>query len=327
MRMFRTVLIKIFFTLSAFVFLFPADAAAQGRGGRRLFGFFEFLLQPKYLFMLAIGITALAFLLSRKMRSQIKVPLLLLSTFLFGIAANLPVNIFNSFSMHPSPMCAATKCILYGFRIPMIVTLAVILFLTLIGPKLFCGWVCPVGAAQELIAMWADRLKIKRIKWNFVFTQTVRIGVFLLFVFLSGTAILHTVANGQKIPVSVYDYVNAFHGFEIQAQATFFDNIIHFLPFILTLVFAFKFYRPFCYLICPIGLFTNLLEQISLFRITLKTKSCTQCGICEKKSPCPAVPEILKNAVLRPDCFSCDVCVSVSPHSCLTYGIKRQENK
>jgi len=33
----------------------------------------------------------------------------------------------------------------------------VIVFLTLLGPKLFYGYVCPVGAIQELVAMLADR--------------------------------------------------------------------------------------------------------------------------------------------------------------------------
>ena len=321
----KKIRIKLIGVIIGLTGLMPAAAAAQQKGGRRPPGFFEFLLQPKYIFMLLIGFAALALLLSRNMKIKVKVPLLLLSTFLFGISANLPLKLFDSFSMHPSPICATTKCILYGFRIPMIVTLAVIMFLTLIGPKLFCGWVCPVGAAQELIAGWADKLKIRRIKWNFAFTQTIRLGVFLLFVFLSGTAILHTLSNGKKIPISVYDYFNAFHGFELQLQPTLLDNIIHFVPFLLTLVFAFKFYRPFCYLICPIGLFTNLVEQIALFRVSLKGRSCTQCGVCVKEAPCPAVPEILKNAVLRPDCFSCDVCVKVSPQKALTYGIRRQK--
>ena len=204
--------------------------------------------------MLVIGFVALVLLLTRKMKNSVKVPLLLLSTFLYGISANLPVKLFSKFSMHPSPICSVAKAILYGFRMPMIVTLAVILLLTIVGPKLFCGWVCPVGAVQELIAMWADKLGIRRRKWKFRFTQGVRAGIFLLFVFLSGTAVIHTVQDGRVIPLAIYDYINAFHGFEIGLQPTVFGNIIHFLPFILTLAFAFVVYRPFCYLVCPIGL-------------------------------------------------------------------------
>ncbi len=297
-----------------------AQQGGRGRGGPATF--LDVLQRPKFVTMLVIGFAVLALLLTKKMKNGIKVPILLLSTFLYGIAANLPIKMFAGFSMHPSPICAAAKAVLYGFRTPMIVTLAVIMFLTLVGPKLFCGWVCPVGAVQELIAMLADKLGIRRRKWNFRTTNAVRVGFLLLFIFLSGTAVLHTVQNGQKVALSTYDYVNAFHGYEISMQATPFDTVVHFLPFLLTLAFAFKFYRPFCYLVCPIGLLTNLVEQFGLFRVVRKKPACTDCGVCTTKSPCPAVPEILKGAAFRPDCFSCTVCVNDCPSKDLEFGVR-----
>lgn len=286
-----------------------AAQQGQGKGSGQAVTFLSFLSRPKFVTMLVIGFVALALLLTKKMRNLVKVPILLLSTFLYGIAANIGTELFAGFSMHPSPVCAATKSVLYGFRAPMVAMLLVILALTLVGPKLFCGWVCPVGAIQELIAMLADKLRIRRRKWNFRWTQLVRVGTLLAFVALSLTAVLHTVnPNGQKVAVSLYDYINAFHGYEIALQPTLLDNIFHFLPFILTLAFAFVTYRPFCYLVCPVGLLTNLVENIALFRVVLKRPACTDCGVCEKKAPCPTVPEILKDAAYRPDCFSCTVC-------------------
>lgn len=304
------------------LFLTPLTLAAQQGGRGRGPSFLEVLQRPKFLTMLVIGLVALALLLTKKMKNGVKVPLLLLSTFLFGIAANLPVKMFSGFSMHPSPICAAAKAVLYGFRAPMIVTLAVIFFLTLVGPKLFCGWVCPVGAAQELIAMLADKLGIRRRKWNFRFTHGVRVGFLLLFIFLSGTAILHTVQDGKTVALSSYDYINAFNGFKFNLEPTLFDTAVHFLPFLLTLAFAFKFYRPFCYLVCPIGLLTHLVEQFALFRVVAKKPVCTDCSVCVAKSPCPTVPDILKGSAIRPDCFSCTVCVNSCPSRELEFKIR-----
>ncbi|NQT79230.1 MAG: 4Fe-4S binding protein [Candidatus Aminicenantes bacterium] len=317
---------KIYYLMSFFLFLAltnPVFASAQNVPKRRPATFCGFLLSPKFIIMLIIAAFVLILLLTKKMKNTIKVPLLLLSTFLFGIAANIPVKIFTSFAMHPSPMCAVTKSILYGFRIPMIVTLTIILILTLIGPKLFCGWICPVGALQELIAMLADKLKIKRIKWNFTVSQAIRLGIFILFIFLSGTAILNLTQNGRVFSVSLYDYINAFHGFEFILQKSLLGNIINFLPFILTVVLSFKLYRPFCYLVCPMGILTQLIEQIALFRVSLKRPPCDDCGVCEKKAPCPTVPDILKNATLRPDCFSCNICVESCPKNAIEFGIKK----
>lgn len=296
-------------------------AAQQGAGRGKPPGFLEVLARPKFVTMLVIGLVALVLLLTRRMKNSFKVPLLLLATFLYGVAANLPVKFFAGFVMHPSPICAATKSILYGFRTPMMVTLAVILFLTLVGPKIFCGWVCPVGAIQELIAMLADKLGIRRRKWNFRFTQGVRVAIFLLFVFLSGTAVLHTVQEDKVVALSLYDNINAFHGFEIGLQPTLFANLVHYLPFVLTLAFAFLFYRPFCYLVCPIGLLANLVENFALFRVVLRKPPCNDCGVCTTKSPCPTVPEILKDSAYRPDCFSCTACVNSCPSRSLEFGV------
>lgn len=310
---------------SLFLFLlFASPLAAQEGPVRKAMTFWTVLGRPKFVVMLVLGLIALALLLTKKMKDGVKIPLLLLSTFLFGIAPNLPVALFKKFSMHPSPICAMTKSILYGLGMPLLITMVVIFFLTLIGPKLFCGYVCPVGAIQELAAMLADRLKIRRIKWSFVFTQTFRIGIFLLFIFLSGTAVYHTFMEEQKVALSIYDPINAFHGFEFTAQPTFIASILHYLPLLLTLVLAFKFYRPFCFLVCPVGLFTNLLEQVGLFRVSMKKSGCTDCDVCRKKTPCPTVPEILKGAVLRPDCFACTSCVnSCKECKALEFGVKR----
>jgi len=285
--------------------------------------FFNFLLQPKFIVMLIIGAIVLYLLKSKKMKKGIKVPLLLISTFLFGFAGNIPADFFHSFAMHPSPMCAATKSILYGFGIPMVVTLFVIFLLTLVGPKLFCGYICPVGAVQELIAMLSDKLKIKRFKTNFKIAHGVRLFLFLAFIFISGTAILHIVYKGQIFPRSLYDFINPFHGLEFEVETSLLGYITHYVPFLLTVIFSFKYYRPFCHYVCPIGLYSNFLEQISLFRISLKKDACTNCDICVKKAPCTAMKDILNGATLRPDCYICNVCVDVCPEDALEVGIRR----
>jgi len=321
---------KVFIFISLFggELLFSENVAGDLRqmGRPKPPTFLDFLFQPKFLVMLGIGLIALILLKTRTMKKGRKMTLLLISTFLFGFAGNIPARFFHSFIMHPSPICAATKSILYGFGIPLIVTLAVIFFLTLIGPKLFCGYVCPVGTSQELIAMLSDRLKIKRGHTNFTLAYGVRLGIFLLFVFVSGTAILNTVVDGVTYPLSLYDYFNPFHGMELGPDPNLLGYAIHYLPFLLTLIFAFKYYRPFCHFVCPVGLYTHFIEQFSLFRVTLDKKTCSDCNTCLKDYPCSAIPEIMKEATLRPDCFACGVCTQDCVQKSFSIGICRTKN-
>jgi polyferredoxin len=283
----------------------------------------DILLRPRFItkfaVMLVLGLAAFALLKTKKMNKGIKIVLLLIATFLFGFMGNLTTY----FIMHPSPICAATKSILYGFGIPLIMTLAVIFLLTLIGPKLFCGWVCPVGAIQELIAMLSDKLGIKRCKTSFTIAQTVRLFIFLLFIFISATKILNIVVNGNVYALSLYDYINPFHGMEIGPDENLFGYMTHYLPFLLTVILAFKYYRPYCHFVCPVGLYTHWLEQIAVFRIRFKKESCTNCNACVKNTPCTTVPEIMKESILRPDCFACNECIRSCPENSLDIGIKR----
>lgn len=319
---------KLFFSLLTLVLFSPVlfsqtakDAAEHAQ--RKAPTFWTFLTSPRFLykilFMLILGLVAFALLKSKKMNKGLKITLLLVATFLFGFIGNW----FKYFAMHPSPMCAATKSLLFGFGIPFIITLGVIFLLTLIGPKLFCGWVCPVGALQELIAMLADKLKIKRANFSFTAAHTVRLLIFLLFLFLSVTAVLHGVFKGKVYPISLYDYLNPFHGMEFGAEENFLGYITHYLPFLLTIILAFKYYRPFCHFVCPIGLYTHWLEQIAIFRVRLNKNTCTDCGLCTSDSPCTAVPDILKESTTRPDCFACNQCIEVCPEKSLDIGVQR----
>jgi|YNPBryunderm2012_1023409.scaffolds.fasta_scaffold05546_3 NAD-dependent dihydropyrimidine dehydrogenase PreA subunit len=284
--------------------------------------FFRFLFSPKLITMLVIGLVALVLLLAGKMDNRTRIPFLIIATFLYGVSANLGLKLFSGFSMHPSPICAVTKPILYGLRAPMLATMAVILILTIIGPKLFCSYVCPVGAIQELIAVLADRLKIRRRKPSFRLSQTVRLLTFLAFIALSWTVIVKTTVQGQVRAKSIYDYINAFEGFKWSLEPIFLNNLFHFLPLLLTLAFAFLTYRPYCYFICPVGLFTNIIEQIAVFRVVKKKDSCNDCQACIHKAPCPAIAEILKDSVMVPDCFACTVCTKGCCRGLLRFGIK-----
>jgi polyferredoxin len=283
-------------------------AQGVGRGAAKSLG--DIFFQPKYLTMLILGLAGLVLLKKRWLNGGMKAALLLTAVFFFGIAGNIAVPFFAGFALHPSPICSVAKAMLYGFAKPMIVTVAVIFLLSLIGPRLFCGWVCPVGALQELMAMLADKLKIRRRRVPYRASNTVRVFILMLFVFLSATAVIHlTTPGGEKIPLALYDWINAFHGFEFVWIASTLDLLIHYLPFLLTVLLALFIYRPYCHFVCPIGLITHWLEPVALFRVNRKNGACNDCGACIPQTPCQAVPEILKATPLRPDCFACGECL------------------
>jgi len=287
--------------------------------------FWSLLLKPKFIAMFVLAAVALGLLYTGRMTEPVRLGLLGLSTLAFGIIGNLPGAFFQEFAMHPSPICAPTKPFLFGLKLPFVVMISVIGVLTLLGPKLFCSYLCPVGAVQEFAAKLSRKLGFRLFKLNPSSTLLSRILVFSLFIALSVTAYLQITYNGKVYPVSLYDSINPFHGFEFPFGQPIGRILLNFVPLVVTIALAFKWYRPFCYAVCPVGLFSHWLEQIGALRVTFVPDKCTSCNLCVTATACPAVPEVLKDGVYRPDCFACNQCVNACPVGALKWGWLRTQ--
>ncbi|MHC4454379.1 MAG: 4Fe-4S binding protein, partial [Planctomycetota bacterium] len=142
-----------------------------------------------------------------------------------------------------------------------------------------------------------------RIILSFRTSNSIRITIFVAFITLVFTA-----------GISVYDYFNPFHflhwRFETMAIAVL----------LITLITSLFIFRPFCYLVCPIGLFTWILEHFSLIKVKVNRHNCEECNLCIKKSSCPAVQSILDEKRFHPDCFSCGRCIGACPVKALRFS-------
>ena len=233
----------------------------------------------------------------------------------FIVFAILPVfdeiTFFAKLSPHPSPMCALTKPIMFTLQMKQFVfppafacVLALIAFLSIIGNKLFCGWICPIGALQELFHLFP--LPLRKIKPPFFSLNIFRAVLLIVFV----PILLFW-------GLSLYGYFNPFELLH-WPFGTDFWAIYVWIVVAMMIVASIFIYRPFCQCICPIGILTWLLEQISLARIRFYKDKCNQCNLCLTKSPCFAVEAILAEKRIRPDCYACGKCVEV----CTTDALK-----
>ena len=189
--------------------------------------------------------------------------------------------------------------ILGGF--PNVVFLAGMTFLflglSLIFSRIFCGYVCPLGATQELMSMIRfkptldyDRELVKPrklIRWIFFFVFFI-----LFFIFLF------------TLSVNIEYFINPMYGFLIFWFPTNLLNLIPLILLIIIMITSIFVYRPFCRYMCPFGALASLVGRFSPFKIR-RTEACLDCGVCEKI--CPTLEGYRESN--KGDCYLCYRCI------------------
>lgn len=285
--------------------------AEEESGGPRPMGVVDILLLPKVWVGAIFCAVGLVLLVRAWVGRRLRIAWLAVAFLVFGVIGALPLGSFaRGMSLHPSPVCAITRPFQFvdaGRSIPIVffTIVGVISTFSIVGNKLFCGWVCPLGAVQEILQRirlskkWRERI---RFTLPFRLTNTIRVLVFVVFVAVVFTAGL-----------SIYDYFNPFEFFHWKF------GMIAVIAMSATLVAAVFVFRPFCYLACPIGLFTWLLEHVSFAKIRVDQEECNMCEACIKLTNCPSVAPALEGKRSRPDCHACGQCIQVCPKDALHF--------
>ena len=261
------------------------------------------LLSIKYILGGFIALLGLILLKTVKINQNTRTILMFFVFVLFGVLV----------IMHqPSPLRSIVDSftsMLTGSAIPY-KKLTMLLFisgLSIIGSKLFCGWVCPIGALQELV----NKIPVSfKTKLSFKVTNSIRASLFIV-------SLIMVLTIGSDL-FADYNILNPFELFEWE-----FGLVLAFSIGVVLIASIFV-YRPYCYLICPVGLLTWLLEYVSIFRMKVDRNKCNDCKICISKSPCPAIKSILNSDMVRPDCFSCGICIEACPKNALEFRFGRK---
>lgn len=202
-------------------------------------------------------------------------------------------------------------------------------FLMLVGSifgRFICGWLCPFGLVQDLL----NKIPLFRKKKNLPGDRILRwmkYIVFIVFVIFLPLTVLDIIGQGSPwfcklicpsgTLMAGIPLVSVNSGLQ-SAIGMLFAWKICLLALIILL--SIKYYRPFCKYLCPLGAVYGLFNPIAFYRLTVDTKTCTECRICQKA--CKMDIPVYKTPN-SPECIRCGDCQAKCPHGCISSTFKK----
>ncbi len=239
----------------------------------------------------------------RKLRYKIQITVILLLVLLvfvlkFNVEAYCPFGAIESMYTYFTEgrlLCALGTGNFFA--------LSMVLLLTLLFKRVFCGYICPIGAISAFLRSLGSDLGLKQV------VLSRRVGKLLAsikYFVLAGVIVLSamtmTLVLRDISPCYVLVSVN---------------NDVKITAFIVTGIFAVLslfIYMPFCRWFCPFAVVQNIFSYFSPFRIKRDVNTCINCNQCSKA--CPMALDVANVDQVRSSaCISCFECQSVCPVS------------
>ena len=180
---------------------------------------------------------------------------------------------------------------------------------SLLAGRAFCGWMCPIGTLQDMLAGWAQRLsgggkhqiRGKRSKAKFPMELSPEVDKWARYLkYLVLLVVL--IASVWTVYPPLRDICPARALFSFELGEPLLVSVL--ITFIITSLLIKRFW---CKYLCPLGAFLAITNKFAPLRVTIDKNSCTGCARCEAECPVdiPAIPENMRNL----ECVQCLECV------------------
>ncbi len=183
---------------------------------------------------------------------------------------------------------------------PLMVIVAVytLVSVVLIGRGVFCGWLCPFGALQELLGQLSRAVGVPQ--WNPTAALEKRLW---MGKYIAAAAVLTLVLTGID-PSGATLEIEPFK----TAITSKFTRAWPFVLYAATLLAIGLFSeRAFCRFLCPLGGVLAFLDRLHLIDLLKRRPECgSPCHLCERSCPVRAIEPTGK--IITAECFQCLDC-------------------
>ena len=185
-----------------------------------------------------------------------------------------------------------------------------ILVVTLLFGRLFCGFLCPMGTVLDILDPFFGRRPKTPVR-------SLKNAKYLILFFLAAAGIVGLSLGQFFDPLAIFDRTLALVFYPLASyfialitllkQAGFTEYVISLGSFILILSLGYFAPRFWCRNLCPLGGLLAIGARFSLFKFTF-LEDCTNCGFCSQICPTAAI----KDDIRKIDSAECVACLRCS---------------
>lgn len=177
--------------------------------------------------------------------------------------------------------------------------------------RAFCGWACPFGAFQDILAVFSKR---KRKLQPFTYSKfAMLLTIIILAWFTMDTFFCKFCPAGTlfgAIPAPLF--------YPSLKLGVFF--YVHIATLIVTILLVLLFSRFWCRYLCPVGSI-GIFNKLSLLTISLDPAECKECLTC--LDVCPMGIDKPSDIGSSSDCILCGRCVEACPLNALKMHVRK----
>ncbi len=187
-----------------------------------------------------------------------------------------------------------------------VVLLAMTVLIAVLFRRAFCGYLCPLGAVQELFgkigkAIWPKNRPVMPTAIDKP-ARLLKYGVLVFF----------TVWTWQAATLVIRPYDPWVAWMHLTSAELFAEFGIGLAILGIALVGSIVYDRFFCKYLCPMGGFLGAIARFSLFKVRRVEDTCIDCKLCDHA--CPVNVTVSTVDVVRDaECINCNECVNVCP--------------
>ena len=173
-----------------------------------------------------------------------------------------------------------------------------IVSLILLGRGVFCGWLCPFGALQEILFKFGRFVKLPQLNIPYWLNERLWVLKYLILMLIASTIIIGHDSSYALIEIEPFK----------TAITSYFDRSLPYIIYAgILLIIALFTERFFCRFMCPLGAVLSFLGRFHIFDMIPRRPECgSPCHLCENSCPVQAIAPSGK--INMNECFQCLDC-------------------